>query len=914
MIDNALTADGDPRMTTTKEAGMTFRTFKPYVASLCICVGSVLLLLSGCASRALQIPSQESSQAIKAYRNFTMAADRPPWTGSRVTVGRDDIAVVMAFGKVTTWAKNRSTTNVPPERFLYARVGDNEPFQMRTNPMVAEVEEAGELRFAVRDWRNIDDIKSNWYRDNSGGYRVHIFVVPRHRWKDFENLLTDIADANPADHEATRQIRKILGPRAGKISGMDYAEIMTAWLKTRTFEGRRRIIQELGRRKEAQGLTYCYEYVLNGYFYNPWYWRTAISEDLMLLPEIYAAYPEGQTLDIRRLVDLLEDSNPEIRSMVLEVMAEMKPKNHTAAVYPLLFDKDYRMRIKALNTLIAIHNPESANRISLLLIDRNKAVRQRAEAALRTLGVPTDTIEAWRAKAQQLNMDSYFESWRDYNRTVSEKKVLEKKLATSEATKGELEAALRNRDSVQKTQQDLKGSLYEKERELQSQKTQLEMARQELDRYRKRGADDRSTGTESAFQGETVLQERIEALDQSVVTATREAENVKLRLAETQLREQDLVRQIDSLKGQLDRGSAPIIAVLTPQGGARVKTSDLLLHMVAVDDKGVQKVDILLDGRPIELSGQRGLRLTGEENRLSPKRNIKQKLKVGEGPHELVITAEDSDGLKTTETLQFTCIKERGTIWSAVIGINDYQSARDLKYAVNDARGFAAYLTDQVGVPRDHVFLLTDAAASKTKIESLLGTQLKRAASEDDSVIIFYAGHGAVETDPSNPDGDGFEKYLLPYDAQLDDLYASSISMNDIRTIFGRIRAKRLIFISDTCYSGSAGGRTLLTAKSRANLSDRFMDRISHGKGRVIISSCSANEVSKEDDALGHGIFSYYLLEGLRGKADQDGDGIITVDELFAFLSRTVPGASGQDQHPVKKGEMEGELVIGRSQ
>ena len=101
--------------------------------------------------------------------------------------------------------------------------------------------------------------------------------------------------------------------------------------------------------------------------------------------------------------------------------------------------------------------------------------------------------------------------------------------------------------------------------------------------------------------------------------------------------------------------------------------------------------------------------------------------------------------------------------------------------------------------------------------------------------------------------------------------------------------------------------------RRRANLSDRFLDRIAQGKGRVIITSSSANEISKEDDTLGHGIFSYYLLEGLRGKADQDADGIITVDELFAYISRTVPEASGQDQHPVKKGEMEGELVIGRA-
>jgi len=104
----------------------------------------------------------------------------------------------------------------------------------------------------------------------------------------------------------------------------------------------------------------------------------------------------------------------------------------------------------------------------------------------------------------------------------------------------------------------------------------------------------------------------------------------------------------------------------------------------------------------------------------------------------------------------------------------------------------------------------------------------------------------------------------------------------------------------------------MVTSKTRANLSDKFHKRISKGKGRVIISSCSANEISKEDERLQHGIFSYHMLEGLKGLADQDGDGIITVSELFSYICRKVPEASAQDQHPVKKGETEGELVIGR--
>jgi hypothetical protein len=53
------------------------------------------------------------------------------------------------------------------------------------------------------------------------------------------------------------------------------------------------------------------------------------------------------------------------------------------------------------------------------------------------------------------------------------------------------------------------------------------------------------------------------------------------------------------------------------------------------------------------------------------------------------------------------------------------------------------------------------------------------------------------------------------------------------------------------------------------------------------------------------------LLEGLQGKADYDKDGVITVDEAFQYVSKTVPSATDQKQHPMKKGEMVGQMILG---
>jgi len=154
------------------------------------------------------------------------------------------------------------------------------------------------------------------------------------------------------------------------------------------------------------------------------------------------------------------------------------------------------------------------------------------------------------------------------------------------------------------------------------------------------------------------------------------------------------------------------------------------------------------------------------------------------------------------------------------------------------------------------------------------------------------------------------EKYLLPYDADPKDLYASALPMREVSHIFYRIHSERLIFIADSCYSGASGGRTIRVSGIRANISDAFLDRITVGKGTIIMTASSANEVSTEDENLQHGVFTYYLLEGLKGPADADIDGLITVDEAYRYVSTNVPRATGQEQHPVKKGTVEGRLIL----
>jgi len=136
--------------------------------------------------------------------------------------------------------------------------------------------------------------------------------------------------------------------------------------------------------------------------------------------------------------------------------------------------------------------------------------------------------------------------------------------------------------------------------------------------------------------------------------------------------------------------------------------------------------------------------------------------------------------------------------------------------------------------------------------------------------------------------------------------------MDYISEVFSRIQAERVIFVVDSCYSGAGGGRTILAQRSQAVLTDDFLTRLSQGKGRIILTSCRPNEVSQESDEIKHGFFTYYLLEGLKGKADITGDGVIDLDEISLYLKRIVPEKTKGNQNPVIKGEAEGQVVVGR--
>jgi hypothetical protein len=379
----------------------------------------------------------------------------------------------------------------------------------------------------------------------------------------------------------------------------------------------------------------------------------------------------------------------------------------------------------------------------------------------------------------------------------------------------------------------------------------------------------------------------------------------------------ELTRQLDEL-GQRERGligkaakpapSVSIILISSPEDNERSLTGSLRLSGAVEDGIGLKKLEVYLNGRLITQAGAGASDYTIRDHQ--KRLTFDQSLTLKKGPNQIQVIATGLTGLSAEKQLTVHYTPKSRNVWAVVVGINDYPKLPKLKYAVNDAEAFFDLLAIGNQVPAANITLLVNDQATLRNLRTTLGIRLKEAADKDDMVIIYFAGHGAVEPDTRSLDADGLEKYLLAYDSDPSELYATGLPMREIAHILDRIRSERLIFVADSCYSGGSGGRTVSISGIRANIADTFLDRIASGRGKVIITASAANEVSVEKDELQHGVFTYYLLEALKGAADADRDGTVTVDEAYRYVSEKVPRATGQEQHPVKKGSVEGDLVL----
>lgn len=237
---------------------------------------------------------------------------------------------------------------------------------------------------------------------------------------------------------------------------------------------------------------------------------------------------------------------------------------------------------------------------------------------------------------------------------------------------------------------------------------------------------------------------------------------------------------------------------------------------------------------------------------------------------------------------------EHGSRIAILIGTNEYSKMEKLEFAENDAREMAETLLDPDICGFDEVIELIDQ--NKEEVSQSIEKVFKN-AKQDDEVLIYYSGHGK----PSYK----FDLCLLFKDTDPESLLATSLKFDYIHECKEQSACKRLVIILDCCYSGTAG--------MRGNYLEEMLSSYS-GSGTVLLTSTgeTGSNIAKEDRELKHGVFTHYLLKGLKDwAADDDDDGIITVDDLYKYTFNETK-AKGL-QWPQKKGSYQGEMVLGRN-
>ncbi len=240
--------------------------------------------------------------------------------------------------------------------------------------------------------------------------------------------------------------------------------------------------------------------------------------------------------------------------------------------------------------------------------------------------------------------------------------------------------------------------------------------------------------------------------------------------------------------------------------------------------------------------------------------------------------------------------------YALVVGISKYRNLpadAQLEYPDRDAESIYTVLISAEGgqFPAENVHKLINQDATAANIKAELETWLPSVTHEEDRVLIYFAGHGFVS---------GGKAYLAPYDIDLKNLAGTSYSMDQLgKDIGGKINGKWKVLVTDSCHSGA-----ITPEVDRAKVNQSLLDL---QKSLFSITASRDREQSYESEKWGggHGIFTYYVVKGMEGEADTNGDGVVSADELSEYVHTNVREATNAAQNPTsERGSFDPNMVL----
>lgn len=217
--------------------------------------------------------------------------------------------------------------------------------------------------------------------------------------------------------------------------------------------------------------------------------------------------------------------------------------------------------------------------------------------------------------------------------------------------------------------------------------------------------------------------------------------------------------------------------------------------------------------------------------------------------------------------------------WAVIVGIESYREKLPAATGAEaDARAFAELAKTTLNVPESNIKLLVGDRASRADLTGALTEWLPRNAVQPGGrIYVFFSGHGA-------PDVEDGTAYLLPWDANPAYIKSGGYSVQGLQDGLAALKGQEVFVFLDACFSG-VGDRTVIAEGTRPLVPVREVAPV----GSVVTFAASgAAQTTGAAPSGRHGLFSWHLLDGLRGAADADRDGDIEIGELHAHVAAVV--------------------------
>jgi len=241
-----------------------------------------------------------------------------------------------------------------------------------------------------------------------------------------------------------------------------------------------------------------------------------------------------------------------------------------------------------------------------------------------------------------------------------------------------------------------------------------------------------------------------------------------------------------------------------------------------------------------------------------------------------------------------TKVIPKKNFYAVVIGIEEYrQKLPKADYAVHDAKVVTEYLTRTLGYPEENVVTMTNEHAAMGDFVKYFEKWLSNNVEKDSSVFIYYSGHGA----PNPKTGDA---YLVPYDGDPSFIEQTGYPLRRLYSALEKLPAREIVLAMDACFSG-AGGKSVL-AKGARPLVMNIEQNLKPTINLAVLSASSGDQISSTYEEKGHGLFTYFMLKGIKNRAATLSAGGIDIGELFAYIKpqveRTARKTYNNEQSP----------------